>query len=404
MKKIIILIVFCLNFVLMQGAVFSQEQDIYFMAYITRIENKIKTNWSQPEGQADKKVVTLLTINKNGNLLGSHISKSSGNEEFDKSALKAISQSAPFEHFPKSNNSEKMIMQLTFNKYNFESKEVFDDFNSNQNTQNSVENNTLELRPKNELVIRKDSTEISDTNKSSNDPKFKPYINNLQRKIKFDWSPTKSSQSKKVVTFLKIQKDGTLSESKIVESSGDQNYDQSALLAIYKAAPFESLPKDFQGNSIDVQFTFNYNVFENKEKVSPNENYKTTTDYVFYKKQVETILSYHLPHGLYFKEKYLMLNIDINKNGQIESIEKQASSGDITYDNKAIASLKKSSFPPIPDSLNVSDFKLNYMVKVQKQNTKYIYTQPETPLTSSFHLITSMLNFSSALILLHCIH
>lgn len=393
---------FCFNFAFMQGAAFSQEQNIYFVAYINRLENNIRSNWLQPEGQSDKKAVILLTLDKDGNLLGSRVSTSSGNAEFDKSALRAVSQTAPFEHFPKCNNSERTTIRLAFNKYNFESSEVFDDLNLNQDAQKTGENDRLPISQKNGSMSQDDSAELSDTNKLIENVNFNQYLQNLQKEIKANWNPPKGSESKRVVTLFKIHKDGTLAESKIFKSSGNGNCDQRALAAIYQTAPFAPLPKEFKGDSIDVQFTFDYNVFGFSRKDSQANGSSSYPD--FYKKQVETILSYNLPKKVYLREKYIMMKVTISQNGQLKDIQKTASSGDINFDNKVLAALKKASFPPIPKSLNLYEYTLDYTVNYKRNSPQYAQMQPETPFVSSLHLITSMLNLSSAIMLLHCIH
>lgn len=42
--------------------------------------------------------------------------------------------------------------------------------------------------------------------------------------------------------------------------------DNAAIEPLLKTAPFEPLPEDYNGKSIDIQFTFDYNVFKNKAK------------------------------------------------------------------------------------------------------------------------------------------
>ena len=99
--------------------------------------------------------------------------------------------------------------------------------------------------------------------KHSNDPKlsyFDSYMNNLQNKIKSNWSPPKSKVSKDVILKFKIARDGSLVKTKIIKSSDDTATDMAAIEALKKSAPFEPLPKQCKDNSVDVEFTFDYNV------------------------------------------------------------------------------------------------------------------------------------------------
>ncbi len=93
------------------------------------------------------------------------------------------------------------------------------------------------------------------------EPDFGPYMRELQRRIKMNWDPPKGNESKRVVLLFKIAKDGRLLSCRVFKSSGLQNADSAALNAVKLAAPFKPLPPEFKGQSIDIQFTFDYNVF-----------------------------------------------------------------------------------------------------------------------------------------------
>lgn len=93
------------------------------------------------------------------------------------------------------------------------------------------------------------------------EPDFGPYMRDLQRRIKMNWDPPKGNESKRVVLLFKIAKDGRLLSCSVYKSSGLPNADNAALNAVKLTAPFRPLPVDFKGSSIDIQFTFDYNVF-----------------------------------------------------------------------------------------------------------------------------------------------
>lgn len=96
---------------------------------------------------------------------------------------------------------------------------------------------------------------------SIREPDFGPYMRELQRRIKMNWDPPKGNESKRVVLLFKIARDGRLLSVRVFKSSSLPNADKAALHAVELTAPFRPLPKDFRGNSIDIQFTFDYNVF-----------------------------------------------------------------------------------------------------------------------------------------------
>lgn len=93
------------------------------------------------------------------------------------------------------------------------------------------------------------------------EPDFGPYMRDLQRRIKMNWDPPKGNESKRVVLLFKIAKDGRLLSCSVFKSSGLPNADNAALNAVKLTAPFRPLPAEFKGQSIDIQFTFDYNVF-----------------------------------------------------------------------------------------------------------------------------------------------
>ncbi|MBQ7450505.1 TonB family protein [bacterium] len=90
---------------------------------------------------------------------------------------------------------------------------------------------------------------------------FGPYMRELQRRIKMNWDPPKGNESKRVVLLFSIAKDGRLLGVKVLKSSGLQAADRAAVSAVELTAPFKPLPSEYKRNSVDIQFTFDYNVF-----------------------------------------------------------------------------------------------------------------------------------------------
>lgn len=93
------------------------------------------------------------------------------------------------------------------------------------------------------------------------EPDFGPYMKELQRRIKMNWDPPKGNESKRVVLLFKISRDGRLLSVSVSKSSGLPAADNAAINAVKLTAPFRPLPPDFKGQSVDIQFTFDYNVF-----------------------------------------------------------------------------------------------------------------------------------------------
>lgn len=92
------------------------------------------------------------------------------------------------------------------------------------------------------------------------DVDFGPYMADLQRRIKRAWFPPKGTESRRVVVVFKIHRGGELSHLRLDRSSGVAIADQAALKAVENAAPFRPLPAGAP-EDVDIQFTFDYNVF-----------------------------------------------------------------------------------------------------------------------------------------------
>lgn len=94
-------------------------------------------------------------------------------------------------------------------------------------------------------------------------PDYAWYMQELQRRIKRSWFPPKAPESKKVIVTFTIHKDGEPSNVRIFHSSGDHLSDEAAIRAVEHAAPFRPLPPGSE-STIDVQFTFDYNLFTSR--------------------------------------------------------------------------------------------------------------------------------------------
>lgn len=120
-KLLVFLFVFCIY---MQAASFAQEQDIYFIAYVNRLENKVKSNWILPHGKLGEKTVIDFDIDKTGKLLNINILNSSGDSEFDQNALNAIYKSVPFESIPSNTKDDTVTIRFSFSQNDLEAYSI----------------------------------------------------------------------------------------------------------------------------------------------------------------------------------------------------------------------------------------------------------------------------------------
>lgn len=88
-----------------------------------------------------------------------------------------------------------------------------------------------------------------------------PYMRELEYRIKSNWKPNKDNRSKRVVVMFTVEKDGSIKDGvEIIVSSGSKSGDDAAVEAVEKTAPFRPLPKEFEGENVPIEFTFDYNV------------------------------------------------------------------------------------------------------------------------------------------------
>ena len=98
------------------------------------------------------------------------------------------------------------------------------------------------------------------------EPNWGPYIRDLEQRIKKNWTPPKGDSSKRVVITFSIRRDGHLLSSTVTKSSGSTLADRAAQGAIEATAPFRPLPPEYDKNSIQIVFTFDYNVLNGSMK------------------------------------------------------------------------------------------------------------------------------------------
>ncbi|MCA9789147.1 MAG: TonB family protein, partial [Cyanobacteria bacterium HKST-UBA05] len=94
---------------------------------------------------------------------------------------------------------------------------------------------------------------------------YGPYRDKLARAIKNAWKPPRDNRNRDVVVLFRIYQDGRIEDIKIKTSSGVPASDSAAVAALVAISPFDPLPDSFTQDSITVEFTFDYNVFNGKK-------------------------------------------------------------------------------------------------------------------------------------------
>jgi TonB family protein len=99
------------------------------------------------------------------------------------------------------------------------------------------------------------------------DVDYQAYMAELQGKIKHGWYPPKGDTTLRVGVVFHLHRDGHIDGLKITDGGGKPENDGAALAAVNSAVPFAPLP-DGSPESVDIQFTFDYNVFNRGKKTA----------------------------------------------------------------------------------------------------------------------------------------
>lgn len=92
---------------------------------------------------------------------------------------------------------------------------------------------------------------------------FRPYFQDVVGKVRRNWyaviPQSKKYENGKVAIQFAVNRDGSVSGMKLVDSSGDEALDRAAWAGIATASPFSSLPTEFKGEYVLLRFRFYYN-------------------------------------------------------------------------------------------------------------------------------------------------
>jgi protein TonB len=88
------------------------------------------------------------------------------------------------------------------------------------------------------------------------------YVEAVQRRISGNWlqssvDPNIRWAPRMVVTF-QIQRNGSVANTQILQTSGNRSVDNSAIRAIQESSPFQPLPNDYSGSFVNVEFWFEF--------------------------------------------------------------------------------------------------------------------------------------------------
>ncbi|WP_306589937.1 energy transducer TonB [Geothrix sp. 21YS21S-4] len=83
------------------------------------------------------------------------------------------------------------------------------------------------------------------------------YLQQVQARITSNWNRVSSTQGR-VQIYFRIGRDGTVDRVRIEVPSGNAAMDESARMAVLRAAPLQRLPEGYEGAYLGVRFWFTY--------------------------------------------------------------------------------------------------------------------------------------------------
>lgn len=114
----------------------------------------------------------------------------------------------------------------------------------------------------------------------SPDKDFGLYMAALQRRIRKQWKPPETRVNRKTVVSFVADREGYISDVRVVTPSGDARYDECGIQAIKNIGQFNSLPVGFKESSITIQFTFELE-FPKNAALSPSSPPSQKLEWIF---------------------------------------------------------------------------------------------------------------------------
>lgn len=92
-------------------------KDVDLSEYFAEIKRRVKGNWNPSFAVEEYTTFLAFDIQKNGQITGLRVTRSSGSEKVDRESLEAVQDSAPFAPLPPEFPLEAMKVQFSFNIY-----------------------------------------------------------------------------------------------------------------------------------------------------------------------------------------------------------------------------------------------------------------------------------------------
>lgn len=93
------------------------RQNLDLAPYLEEIRRRVKRNWNPSVSRDERHAVLTFSIQKNGQITGLKVARTSGSEVVDRESLEAVRRSAPFNALPASYPLNALDIEFNFNIY-----------------------------------------------------------------------------------------------------------------------------------------------------------------------------------------------------------------------------------------------------------------------------------------------
>jgi len=92
-------------------------RDIDLSAYFAELKRRVKQNWNPSYSSQEQTTYLTFNIQKNGQITGLKVTKSSGSQRLDRESIEAVQNSAPLDPLPPDFPLEALEIEFSFNIY-----------------------------------------------------------------------------------------------------------------------------------------------------------------------------------------------------------------------------------------------------------------------------------------------
>lgn len=232
MKKLILKLLTLLFIIMvLNTSVFGCDtNNVNFEPYMRKLNKKVKNNWITPRIKNSDSTVVLFSVNQTGKLGKIQVLQASGNKEFDKNAINAIEKTT-FDPLPIEYKKENIDIQFTFAS----------------NLYSRVGYNTCCIFIKTEEE-REFYKNLSEEKKNIYDK----YLKIIKTKLRKQMDVPYTYLGKSVLVSFTIKDDGQISDLKLEETSGNQEYDE-LILKFFKQNSVPSIPEQLGLDQLKIK-------------------------------------------------------------------------------------------------------------------------------------------------------